>query len=47
VDGPGRQPHLGLGLYISRLIAEAHGGEIAVAFMEATGTTFTFRLLRA
>ncbi|WP_271618220.1 sensor histidine kinase [Bradyrhizobium sp. CCBAU 51745] len=47
VDGPGRNPHLGLGLYISRLIAEAHGGTIAVASTEVAGTTFTFRLPRA
>jgi hypothetical protein len=47
VDGPGRHPHLGLGLYISRLIAEAHGVEIAVNSTEEAGTTFTFRLLRA
>ena len=47
VDGPGRHPHLGLGLYISRLIAEAHGGDIAVSSTELDGTTFTFRLPRA
>lgn len=46
VEGPGRHPHLGLGLYIARLIAEAHGGEIAVASTEEVGTTFTFRLPR-
>jgi signal transduction histidine kinase len=39
--------HLGLGLYIARLIVEAHGGDIAVASDEATGTTFTLRLPRA
>lgn len=47
VDGPGRHSHLGLGLYISRLIAEAHGGEIAVTSTAQAGTTFTFRLPRA
>jgi signal transduction histidine kinase len=38
--------HLGLGLYIARLIVEAHGGEIAVASEEKAGTTFTLRLSR-
>ena len=47
VQGPGGHPHLGLGLYIARLIAEAHGGEIGVASTEESGTTFTFRLPRA
>lgn len=47
VEGPGRHPHLGLGLYIARLIAEAHGGEIAVTSTQEAGTTFTFRLPRA
>jgi signal transduction histidine kinase len=47
VDGPGRHPHLGLGLYISRLITEAHGGEIAVTSTGEAGTTFKFRLPRA
>jgi signal transduction histidine kinase len=46
VEGPGRHSHLGLGLYIARLIAEAHGGEIAVTSTEEAGTTFTFRLPR-
>jgi len=27
----GSEPHLGLGLYIARLIAEFHGGSIAAA----------------
>jgi signal transduction histidine kinase len=47
VEGSGRHHHLGLGLYIARLITEAHGGEIAVTSTEEAGTTFTFRLPRA
>jgi signal transduction histidine kinase len=39
--------HLGLGLYIARLIVEAHGGEIAVTSDEKTGTTFALGLPRA
>ena len=46
IDGPGRHPHLGLGLYITRLIAEAHGGMVAVASTHQDGTTFTIRLPR-
>jgi signal transduction histidine kinase len=46
-ESPGRHLHLGLGLYIARLTAEAHGGEIAVTSTEQAGTTFTFRLPRA
>lgn len=34
------QASLGLGLYISREIAQAHGGEIEVASSQAEGTTF-------
>lgn len=37
---------LGLGLFVAREIAIAHGGEIAVASAADTGTTFTVRLPR-
>lgn len=37
---------LGLGLFVAREIAIAHGGEIAVASGEDTGTRFTVRLPR-
>ncbi|MET0855839.1 MAG: HAMP domain-containing sensor histidine kinase [Telluria sp.] len=37
---------LGLGLFIAREIALAHGGSIAVASSAASGTTFTVRLPR-
>lgn len=37
---------LGLGLYITRHIVEAHGGRIEVDSSEAAGTTFTVRLPR-
>ncbi|HSI45446.1 MAG TPA: hybrid sensor histidine kinase/response regulator [Methylophilus sp.] len=35
---------LGLGLYISRKLAEAHGGEITVVSEKDVGSTFTLRL---
>jgi signal transduction histidine kinase len=38
--------HLGLGLYIAKLIAEAHGGDISVSSEEQAGTTFSLRLPR-
>jgi signal transduction histidine kinase len=37
---------LGLGLYIVRAIAEAHGGSVDVSSSEERGTTFTVRLPR-
>ena len=47
VQDPGEHSHLGLKLYIAKLIVEAHGGEIAVNPEEAKGTTFTLQLPRA
>ncbi|MFO0579826.1 MAG: ATP-binding protein [Polyangia bacterium] len=44
VDRTGRS--IGLGLYIVRQIAEAHGGTVAVRSCEGDGTTFTVRLPR-
>jgi signal transduction histidine kinase len=39
--------HLGLGLYIARLIVEAHGGDITVTSNEDAGTTFSLRFPRS
>jgi signal transduction histidine kinase len=41
-----RRGGIGLGLYIARQIVIVHGGTIAVASSEATGTVFTVRLPR-
>jgi len=41
-----RSRGLGLGLFITRQIAEAHGGGVEVSSSEATGTTFTLSLPR-
>ncbi len=41
-EGP--QAGLGLGLYIVKQIADAHGGELSVCSSELQGTVFTFRL---
>jgi SAM-dependent methyltransferase len=43
--GPGKKG-LGLGLYISKHLVEAHGGSIEVASSEPNGTTFTVCLPR-
>lgn len=45
-EGDQHQTHLGLGLYISSLIIEAHGGTISVDSAETTGTTFRIQLPR-
>ncbi|MBR1252041.1 sensor histidine kinase [Bradyrhizobium sp. AUGA SZCCT0169] len=48
VKNPAEQgTHLGLGLYIAKLIVEAHGGDLSVASNEQTGTTFSIRLPRS
>jgi signal transduction histidine kinase len=43
---PEQGTHLGLGLYIAKLIAEAHGGDISVTSNAQAGTTFSIRLPR-
>jgi sigma-B regulation protein RsbU (phosphoserine phosphatase) len=45
-DEPGEARSLGLGLYIVRQIAKAHGGEVLVSSQADTGTRFTTRLPR-
>jgi signal transduction histidine kinase len=46
-DSSEQGTHLGLGLYIARLIVEAHGGDISVTSTEQAGTTFTVRRPRS
>jgi signal transduction histidine kinase len=41
-----RGGHLGLGLYVSKLIVEAHGGTISVTSDRTAGTTFALQLPR-
>ncbi|MES2743427.1 MAG: HAMP domain-containing sensor histidine kinase [Pseudomonadota bacterium] len=44
--GADRVAHLGLGLYITREIVSAHGGQIRVNSSDSDGTTFTIRIPR-
>ena len=44
---PGAAPGLGLGLYITREIVEAHGGRIEMSTARGEGTAFTVHLPRA
>ncbi|WP_309960864.1 ATP-binding protein [Variovorax guangxiensis] len=47
-EQPGRpRTSLGLGLFIARETALAHGGSIHVSSTDAGGTTFTVRIPRA
>jgi signal transduction histidine kinase len=39
-----RLPGVGLGLYLSRRIVQAHGGALVVVSEPDTGTTFSFDL---
>jgi signal transduction histidine kinase len=38
------RPGAGLGLYLVRMIAEAHGGDAALASKPGRGSSFTIRL---
>ena len=43
-DVPGAKPGTGLGLFIARSIAEAHGGTLEVSSRPEAGATFTLTL---
>jgi signal transduction histidine kinase len=43
-DVPGSKPGTGLGLFIARSIAEAHGGRLEVSSRPESGATFTLTL---
>ena len=47
VDRSRRNVGVGLGLAITRHLAQAHGGDIAVSSVEGEGSVFTFNLSRA
>jgi signal transduction histidine kinase len=44
VTGEHAKPGTGLGLFIARSIAEAHGGSLDVRTGDGRGTTFTLEL---
>ena len=44
---PSAQPGIGLGLYVTRHIIEAHGGTISASSQVGEGTVFTVELPRA
>ena len=43
----GGREGIGIGLFLARVVAEAHGGAVTVASMPGAGSTFTLRLPRA
>lgn len=47
VNDASQHTHLGLGLYVAKLVVEAHGGKILVVSDEKRGTAFTLKLPRA